>query len=78
MNHEHRVSYGPLLVNNMDSEIDFHNVTKINNLYLNEYLFQHRGIIYEDTLGTFKKHPVYDVPSRTFRISGTPRVNLSK
>ena len=45
---------------------------------LNEYLFQHRGIIYKDTLGTFKEHPVYNVPSRTFRISGTPRVHFLK
>ena len=78
MNHEHRMSYGPLLVNNMNSEIEFQNVTKLNNLSVNEYIFQHRGVIYKNILGTFKEYPVYNVPSRLYRVSGTPRVHFLK
>ena len=52
VNTEHKMSYSPLLVNNMNSEIHFHNVTKLNNLSLNEYIFQHRGVNYKNTSGT--------------------------
>ena len=38
-NHEHKLAYGPLLVNNKNSEINFFNVTRLNNLCLEEYLF---------------------------------------
>ena len=62
----------------MNSEIHFQNVTKLNNVSLNEYIFQHRGVNYKNTLGTFKEHPIYNVPTRLYRVSGTPRVHFIK
>ena len=74
----HILAYRPLLVNNTESKIDFHNVAKLNKLCVGEQLFQHRGTIYKDTLGTFKKHSIYNMPPGSFSISGTPMGTFSK
>ena len=38
-NHEHKLAYGPLLVNDLSSGIDFHNVTKLNNICVEDIYF---------------------------------------
>ena len=39
----HILAYRPLLVNNTESKIDFHNVAKLNKLCVGEHLFKLSG-----------------------------------
>ena len=72
------MSYNPFLVNDERSEIHFQNVSKINNLRLTDYIFQHEGINYKNIVSTFKSHPVYNVPPKIYRMAGIPRVQFIK
>ena len=42
------IAYSPLLVNNTERLLNFHNVKKINQLGIDQHLFRHTGIIYND------------------------------
>ena len=76
VNIENKMSYGPLLVNDGNSKIHFQNVSEINNLRPTEYIFQHKGINYKNVQGTFKPHPVFNVPPQVYRIAGTLMVQF--
>ena len=46
MNSENQLSIGPLLVSDNNSEIEYRNVTEINNVNLTDYIFQSKFIHY--------------------------------
>ena len=78
VNGENQISFGPLLVSDNNSEIEFRNVTEINNLNLTDYIFQSKSINYGGVQGFFKPHPTFQVPTLRCEIASIPLVHFEK
>ena len=72
------MAYRPLLVNNTDRIINFHNVTEINKVSVERHLFRHSSIIYKDQSGTFQNQDKYIMPQEHFKIQGNPIARFYK
>ena len=66
------IAYRPLMVNDPDRILNFHNVAEINNIGVGQHLFQHSSIIYKDQSGTFQNQDKFIMPQDHFIIQGTP------
>ena len=78
MNSENQLSIGPLLVSDNNSEIEYRNVTEINNVNLTDYIFQSKFINYGQVQGVFKSNPTFQVPTQRCEIIGNPLVHFEK